>query len=166
MKETATPLEMLNLCHWLHLKELILTADAQLRLLVVEARSQSLTTAQSAELDTDPLLKKLTSLARAIVVDTECRQFELIWPFYLAYQIRNESYYLPDKSAKANGQVYQEHASSAYLSYFKTASFADDDFPGPQRHFSIFCQDHVIDVLSTDAPVVRLLDAQTASLST
>lgn len=55
------PLTMLNLCNWLLLKELLETADSQLKLMVEEARSQSLTTAQSAELDADPYLKKLTS---------------------------------------------------------------------------------------------------------
>jgi hypothetical protein len=37
---------------------------------------------------------------------------------------------------------------------------ATDEYPGPVQHFAVVCVDHVVDVISTASPTVRLRACQ------
>jgi hypothetical protein len=87
-----------------------------------------------------------------------CRRFELVWESYIAYSIVNESYSNgePDTSVAVDGlRLFVEYSRSQYLDYLSKVSFASADYPGPYRHWAIYCQDHTIDIASQAEPVIR-----------
>ena len=49
-----------------------------------------------------------------------------------------------------------ECRNSAFLDFLRRTTIANDEFPGPSRHWELVCLDHVIDVVSTSEPVITL----------
>ena len=86
------------------------------------------------------------------------RRFELTWATYIGYGVVNESYSNGEpKTSLAVGDRHRfsEYSSSQYLAYLANASFASRDYPGPYRHWAIYCQHHTIDIASQNDPVIR-----------
>jgi hypothetical protein len=67
----------------------------------------------------------------------------------------NESFATRDDSEEAKGKLFRSFSKSRFLSYVRTATFATDEYPGPVNHFEVICQNHVIEVVSTEAPRIR-----------
>ena len=101
-----------------------------------------------------------TLLGKAYPVrpDEKSRGFELIWDGYVAYSVRNESYFLRE-GGETLGHDLHKRTDSAFLNYVKTTTFATDDHPGPLTHWSLYTDWHCIDVVSAEPPQVRRLDA-------
>jgi hypothetical protein len=77
------------------------------------------------------------------------------WKSYVSYAVRNESYAMEKGVPKVENMLVERDAS-AFRHFVSHATWATDDYPGTLRHFELFCEHHVIDVVSTDAPrIVR-----------
>ena len=48
-------------------------------------------------------------------------------------------------------------SKSHFIDYMSLASFASDEYPGPTQHYCVACEDHILNVLSTEAPTVKRL---------
>lgn len=48
---------------------------------------------------------------------------------------------------------------SRLMDHLSSYTFADDLFPGPLTHYCVCGEDHVVDVVTTATPQVRLLTA-------
>jgi hypothetical protein len=94
---------------------------------------------------------------RPIVVTDASRSFEITWDDYVAYAVRDESYWM----AEANEVFlshFQRRFDSAFLHYVSTTTFANDSYPGPLQHWGLTTLDHCVDVASVGNPRVRLIE--------
>jgi hypothetical protein len=140
----------LDSCDYLALHELSEPAGNSLRVVLNEAKASDQTE--------DLVLENMViSGTRAIESDEICRIFELFWPSYVAYGIRNESFTSFDETEQWEGRIFCLYTKSHFLDYVSRGTFASDDYPGPLRHWSINCLNHIVDIVATDEPKVRRL---------
>jgi hypothetical protein len=118
-----------------------------LRLVVQEA------VAQGTETD----IPETALTGRAIVPVSTARPLELVWENYIAYAVRNESYAIPVEGQPPLESMLSEQFKSAFLTFVAHSTLATAEYPGSYRHWELVCLDHVVDVASTMAPVVRSL---------
>lgn len=122
-----------------------------LRVVVAEAKRGS-----------EPVETEL-GLATPIRPDITSRVYEIVWSNYVAYNVRNESYFRPEDGEVLGGPPLDVRTSSAYLAYVAASTFATNDYPGVLSHWRLYLEWHCIDVVSVDPPTVRLMDvAETA----
>ena len=53
------------------------------------------------------------------------------------------------------GTRFRIYSKSHFIEYMGTATFASDQYPGPMQHYEVVCENHIIDVLSTEPPAIR-----------
>jgi hypothetical protein len=107
---------------------------------------------------------KIISGTRSIESGDSCRLFELLWPSYIAYGVRNESYTSWDELEVFEGRMLREYSVSHFRNYVAKGTFASNDYPGPLRHWCLLCLNHLVDVIGCDEPEIRLLNhGQSAS---
>lgn len=99
-------------------------------------------------------------------IDTveKSRMFELIWDFYIAYSVLNESFTSMSDEEKFEGLRFRIYSNSYFIDYLSRASFACDEHPGPTRHYCVACEDHIVNVLSVNPPAVRRLESALACI--
>lgn len=86
------------------------------------------------------------------------RVFQLTWDKYIAYSVRNESFVTLDESEiVASGRLLRIYSKSTFLEYVSRATFAKQEHPGPYSHFQICSENHIVDVVSTEAPDISVL---------
>ena len=93
------------------------------------------------------------------IVPDPSRRVVVIFEDYILYQVRNESYVAYDASAEGTGTYLVQFEKSRFLDYFLTVTDAcrleDGSFyPAPWKHYAIFTQNHVIDVIAQAEPKV------------
>ena len=145
---------LLNAATYVYLRALGEPKDNSLRLVVQEAVAAP---AARPEI-TKPMpatLRKLLSDARPIVSDASCYSYELSWPSYIAYAVRNESYATVDDKQTYEGKWLRRYSRSAFLEFVDKGTWADSKVPGPFVHFAVVTLNHVVDVASLEAPTVR-----------
>lgn len=84
------------------------------------------------------------------------RIFSLTWPSYVAHAVSNESFALPDTAAKETGKFLRRCEGSAFERYIGETTWWDDRY-GTRRHWKVGCENHVIDIISTDEPSIELI---------
>jgi hypothetical protein len=97
---------------------------------------------------------------RPIEITAESRHFELIWNDYVAYYVRNESYWAAEPNEAPMVNHLERRFDSAFMSFVSTTTFADDDYPGPLQHWALTTLDHLVDVVSVEPPSIRQLFAK------
>jgi len=93
----------------------------------------------------------------AIEVTENSRIYEVFFDSYIAYTVRDESYALPDDSEIFDGRLFCIYSKSHYLDFVSKATFASDDHPGPHKNYGFNCLNHIVDVVSTEAPSITLI---------
>ena len=144
----------IDACKWLFLEEIGEPADNELRLKIIEAKSGGAPGPVDGEVN--EALREILRTASRIEHGPGCKIFELYWPSYVAYSIRNESYCSADEYEQFDGRLFVRSARSRYLDFLKNATFADSSYPGPFVHYGVFCLNHIIDVVSMDSPTLKL----------
>ncbi len=86
--------------------------------------------------------------------------FEIIFENYIIYQCRNESYTAYDNSEIRKGKYFIIFEKSKLLNYYKDVIF---DFDGEEneknrKHYGIYTENHIIDVISNDSPVISKIN--------
>lgn len=142
-------------CKYLYLHEIGELNDNELRLVIAEGISGP-PLSEGALKEHLPEIQKMLSTAREIVHGPNCRRFELVWPSYVGYSVRNESYADAEPSV-GDGRLFVEYTKSIYLDYLAKSTVATETYPGPFKHWSIYCLNHVVDVASTEVPFLREL---------
>lgn len=117
-----------------------------LQLIVVEAKRQS-----------DAVLTILGP-AHPIIPDASSRGFELTWWNYVAYVVRNESYWQQEPGEPSpSGRIGMRRHDSAFLTYVATTTYATHEYPGPLAQWFINTDWHCVDVISDTGPQIREL---------
>ena len=91
---------------------------------------------------------------RPIVLTGESRFFELNWDDYVAYAVRNESFWAAEPEEPPFVKHLSRRFNSAFLQFVSTTTFADDDYPGPLQHWALATLNHCVDVVSVQPPRV------------
>ncbi len=143
-------------------------SQEELRLVVAAAEVGEVGTNIPDFSDTDGATKKslqeILAKTRPIEID-ERRQYEICFPGYILYQIRNESYCSFDQTEIRHGRHLITFENSKLLSYLSSVTdvgqFADGSFyPGKWTHYGIYTQNHVIDVISHVPPVITACESE------
>lgn len=105
-----------------------------------------------------PDLVDLLSNTRPIEID-EKRMFEICFPDYIIYQIRNESYCSYDPAELWRGRyliTFEKSQLLSRLSEITDAQRLDDGsfYPGKWTHYGIYTQNQIIDVVSHCPPTI------------
>ncbi len=137
-------------CEYIGLRELGEPEVNSLRLVIEEAK------VIGSPRDIEVLPGKVLTGLRVIESDSTCRAFELVWPSYVAYSVRNESFCIWDDDEHREGRLFCLYSKSHFLDYVARATV--DLYSGTLRHWGVICGDHVVDVVSTDEPQIRPID--------
>ncbi len=160
--DAADAAAQLDSCQYLYLRDLGEPRDNSLRLVIQEADA-------SGEVDASHPIVKLFGNAfgdyrkgelRSIVSDASSRSFELYWDRYVAYAIHNEGFQGADETAESTGRLLRTHSRSRFLDYILESTFAAAVLDLPLVHFGIYCQNHNIDVVSTERPSIKIIAPQ------
>ena len=122
----------------------------------------SLTTqgTQSEEaLPEDARLQQILSHAHPLCPD-ETQTYEITFTDYILYQTRNESYCSYDPQEVRRGRYFLIFEHSRLLDTLPLLTDCQmtqsgDAYPGRWTHYGIYCQNHIIDIISHTAPVIR-----------
>lgn len=90
-------------------------------------------------------------------VDETLPIFRLEFDWYIAYAVTNESFTVFDKYEVYEGRSFSLYSKSRYLDFIEISTTADDEIPGPYKHYGINVLNHTIDVISTDPPKVSVI---------
>ncbi|MDC1205475.1 hypothetical protein N8083_01350 [Candidatus Pacebacteria bacterium] len=93
--------------------------------------------------------------ARPITPSDEC--YEIVFDSYIAYFILNESYdtsYEGLEDEKWDGKNFRVTPHSKFIEHLETSSISKD-WLGDYKHYKIYCQSHVINVVSADEPTIK-----------
>lgn len=75
---------------------------------------------------------------------------------YIGYAVRNESFTVWDDYEQFEGKIFRVYQRSRYLDFISKSTIATADYPGPFLHYGIAGLNHIVDIVSTEAPVVKL----------
>ena len=109
--------------------------------------------------DLDENLKQLLKESTPIYPDGD-DVYEIVFPNYIIYQVRNESYCSWDDYEIRKGRRLIVFEKSRLLDHFQTVTDAceagDGDFyPGEWKHYGVHGEDHIIDVITHEKPVIK-----------
>lgn len=96
---------------------------------------------------------------RPILITDESRSFELLWSNYVAYVVRNESYWKAEDGEPSFADNLERRFDSAFFRFVRETTFADDEYPGPLEHWALATLNHCVDVISVGPPNVTLLSS-------
>lgn len=147
-----TMLQQLNECKYLFLSGIFELKDNALCLLIEEAKPSNIS-------EDVTILNVTLHGVRKVEHDDTCRVFEVSWERYICYSVVNESFAHVHKPDTYTGQRVRLYSESPFLEYVRSATFASNDNPDPYKHFSIVCENHIIEVTSPTEPQVRLIEA-------
>ncbi len=107
--------------------------------------------------------KKLNELlmdSYPVYKDTD-NVFEITFESYIIYQCRNESYTVWDDYEMRKGNYLIIFERSRLLDYYKNTIF-DGDFDKVKqnrKHYGIYTENHIIDVISNEPPVIAKINS-------
>jgi len=84
--------------------------------------------------------------------------FEFVWSKHFVYAVRSEHFCQMDQTEKWSGDIYRIFTESKFLDFISSATWANQDCPGPFRHYQVQSLYRIIDVAALQPPTVRLLD--------
>lgn len=145
----------LNECEYLCVHAIGEPEVLTLGLIVTEAKRQATTFVEPS----DTALESLMVGIRPIEEDDSCRIFEMLFDRrnIVSYTVINESYGTrPEASEEFTGTLFRVFSRSHLLDYIRRTTVASDEYPGKLQHYQIVCQMHIVDVISTAPPRIRV----------
>ena len=149
---TLSALEELDRCKYLFLSGISEPEENSLRIVVQEGLCAG--AAETLNIGSFSIENVLP-----IDVTSNSRTFILFWPNYISYAVRNESYCAWDKEETWKGSGFRIYTKSKFLTFVENATFASEDYPGPFRHYSVLCANHLIDIASQNPPIIQIINS-------
>ena len=143
-------IEQMNQHKYLFLAEIGEPNDNVLRLVIAEARASD--TVEDLQIG-DVTIPD----TRRIISDDSCSAYEVMFGSYVIYSVRNESYVIEDQTEVFTGRLFREYSASRLRDYVGVATFASDTYPGKLNHYEIVCENHIVDIVSTEKPMVAVI---------
>lgn len=92
---------------------------------------------------------------RHVTYDTQSPRFSVTFENYIAYAVINESYDSGDSSiVVVKGKYFRICENSNFLNYLTKDTFASAEYPAPFKHYQFLGQNHIINVASTEEPII------------
>ena len=96
------------------------------------------------------------------IVPNSDEVYEITFQSYILHQIRNESFCSQDEYEIRNGRYCILFEKSRLLDMLLTITDCQRSsdgavYPGEWKHYGIYCQNHIIDVISHNEPVIKKL---------
>ena len=102
------------------------------------------------------VIKRLLEKAKPVYPDNE-NTYEIYFENYVMYQVRNESFAAFDKDEVRRGNRLIIFEKSKLLDYVKTVVWADEKYFGGYKHYGIYTENQIIDVISQVEPTIKKL---------
>lgn len=88
--------------------------------------------------------------------------YQITFEGYILYQTRNESFCSWDDYEVSEGKnfiVFSKSRMLDYLSQITDCQQLEDGtfYPGEWKHYGIYCQNHIIDIISSYEPIIEKL---------
>lgn len=129
-----------------------------LRIVIAEAGVSDAASEISSEEEPNDALREILSGSKPIEVTESSARYEIVFDDYIAYAVTNESF-AGGIEEKFEGRLARIYSESAFLNYIGQGTFATEEYPGPFVHYGLCCLNQVIDIVSENPPVVRLINA-------
>ncbi|MDE6591576.1 MAG: hypothetical protein K2K57_00740 [Oscillospiraceae bacterium] len=132
----------------------------ELRIVIALARTGSSEEQENSLPDDDPKLRELLLRAKPVYEDMN-RVYEILFESYIIYECRNESYTSLDNREIYRGKYLVIYEKSFLLDYYENVidDFDFDSEKSNRRHYGIITENHIIDVISNEPPVIRKIRA-------
>ncbi|WP_345164908.1 hypothetical protein [Nibribacter koreensis] len=101
---------------------------------------------------------KVISENRLLSVNENGTKFNISFHRYVAYQVFNESFLnFNDWDEYETGEfnTFCIFKKSRYMGFIKNETIADYIFPDELKHYGVYCQNHVVHIISTLEPVIE-----------
>ena len=107
----------------------------------------------------DEAVKEILKESTAIY-PSEDDVYEIIFPSYIIYQVRNESYCSWDDYEIRKGRHLIVFEKSRLLDYFQIVTDScqteeGDFYPGEWKHYGVYGEDHIIDIITHENPIIK-----------
>ena len=102
-------------------------------------------------------------MGRPILVDVHCAAYDVLFPTYAAYAVRNESYTTANDDEVFEGAGVRTYTRSRFLDFVHHGTFALGLAGDPYRHTSFVCVNHIVDIVSQAEPQVRQVRAASSA---
>ncbi|MBQ3110689.1 MAG: hypothetical protein IJC69_06070 [Clostridia bacterium] len=102
------------------------------------------------------VIKRILEKAKPVYPDNE-NTYEIYFENYVMYQVRNESFAAFDKDEVRRGNRLIIFEKSKLLDYVKTVVWADEKYFGGYKHYGIYTENQIIDVISQVEPTIKKL---------
>ncbi len=96
-----------------------------------------------------------------ILIDDKSDYFTIFFEGYVSYHIINESF---SNFNEREGECIRGSFSfciynqSTYLDFILKETYADAIFPDDMKHYCLYCQNHVIHVISMTEPIIEIVN--------
>jgi hypothetical protein len=100
--------------------------------------------------------------AQTLFIDKATPSLMLEWQSYVAYSVENERFGKADSwdtAPRPLDAMLQARTETAFLNYVSEATFASDKYLGVLTHWQLFCENHIINVVSDKPPFLQWLPA-------
>lgn len=106
-----------------------------------------------------PELNKLLKESTAIYPDKN-NLYEIMFEDYVFHITRNESYTYWDNYEIRNGKyfiIFDKSRLLDYLPQLVEPEIVEAYYPNGWKHYGIYCQNHIIDVIATNKPKIKCI---------
>lgn len=135
------------------------TDDWEFRILIAEAGMVENSAPVTSKEEPNEHLRGLMNKSTPVEVTDSSKEYEIIFPDYITYSVRNESYTAWNDQEEFEGNPVRVYTKSVFLEYVKNATFATSDYPGSFKHYGFCCLNHIVDIVSMDAPTIMVKNA-------
>ncbi len=103
-------------------------------------------------------------LKKSVPIEPDEKQiYQIVFPSYITYLMRNESYCSPDPYEIREGTHFMIYTKSRLLDSLPILTdcqtLSDGTlYPYPWKHYGIITNNHVIDVISGDEPIITKIN--------
>ncbi len=106
----------------------------------------------------DEAFNEIMANAQAIKPGPSDRVIEMTWEQPVSYAVTDESFADLERDGQtADGRVARIVQNSWFDDFVKASTWADDNFPGQLRHYSIVTNNHCVNVISAKEPKLKLV---------
>ncbi len=106
--------------------------------------------------DTKGTVRRILEKSKPVYSDKE-NMYEICFENYIMYQVRNESFASFDEDEIRHGKRLVIFEKSKLLDYIKKVIWADEKYFGGYKHYGIYTENQIIDVISQVEPKVKKL---------
>ena len=152
MSESQSARSKLNACSLIFFKKYEEAPDLMdLSLHVLEARKE--TDPVPVKIGSDGF-EKILEGSYPVTARAGLGAFTITFEDYIAFSVRNESF-AQTRIKEDSSLKLRTYIESDFLDYVSKSTFANFDYPGPFKHYSLVCADHVIDVVCQSEPSIE-----------